>query len=338
MATREQPNNVLNSTPLVSVLVATYQHAGYIEQCLNSILEQQVDFAFELLVGEDDSTDGTREICERMAAENPDRIRLFLRSRKNVIKVFGKATGRANMLHLMSVARGKYVAFCEGDDRWIDPLKLQRQVDAMERDPEAAGCLTNAYTEKAGVRSDFLGTFTTLPDGPVMREKDYIKGQGIPTCTFLYRRDWAKGFEQIHLRFAGGDTPLFTLLVGKGYFLVQPEFTAVHNIHPGGIYSMQGSLHQLMVGLTNLPMQDALSGYRHSDLIRIRRTRRLKRAWNEGVQMKNWALAQLAWKHLARERSIMEWSVGRTLLNGFWVYFPHTFAVVGGAWRKLRGR
>ena len=61
----EVPNQVLNSTPLVSVLVTTFRHAGYIEQCLNGILEQQVDFAFELLVGEDESTAGTREPCQR---------------------------------------------------------------------------------------------------------------------------------------------------------------------------------------------------------------------------------------------------------------------------------
>ncbi|MBS1943526.1 MAG: glycosyltransferase, partial [Bacteroidetes bacterium] len=71
--------------PLVSVVVPTYQHVAYIEDCLNGILLQETTFPVEILIGEDESSDGTREICQRIAAAHPDRIRLFLRSRKDVM-------------------------------------------------------------------------------------------------------------------------------------------------------------------------------------------------------------------------------------------------------------
>lgn len=120
----------------VSVLVNTYQHVDFIELCLARILEQQTTFAVEVLVGEDGSTDGTREICMRIAAAHPDRVHVLLRDRKDVIHINGKPTGRANLMALLLAAKGKYIALCEGDDAWADPTKLQQQVDHLEAHPE----------------------------------------------------------------------------------------------------------------------------------------------------------------------------------------------------------
>ncbi|MBK6946133.1 MAG: glycosyltransferase [Flavobacteriales bacterium] len=70
--------------------MTTYQHAAFIEQGLESLLSQKTNFKVEILVGEDDSTDGTREICQRIAKNNPDRVRLVLRERKDVMYIGGK--------------------------------------------------------------------------------------------------------------------------------------------------------------------------------------------------------------------------------------------------------
>jgi glycosyltransferase involved in cell wall biosynthesis len=75
--------------PEVSVIVVTYQHANYLRECLDSILDQKTDFEFEIILGEDESNDGTREICIEYAERFKDRIRLFLRSRKDVIYIHG---------------------------------------------------------------------------------------------------------------------------------------------------------------------------------------------------------------------------------------------------------
>ena len=124
--------------PLVSVCVQTYNHQDYIAQCLDSILAQQTNFEFELIVGEDQSSDSTRSICQQYQTKYPEKIRLFLRSREDVIYLHGKATGRYNVLQNLKEAKGEYIALLEGDDYWTDPLKLQKQIDFMRANPDCS--------------------------------------------------------------------------------------------------------------------------------------------------------------------------------------------------------
>lgn len=126
--------------PTVSVCIQTYNHQPYIKECLDSILMQQTTFPFEIILGEDESCDGTREICKTYADKHPEQIKLFLRCRKDVIYINGNATGRFNMIENLKACKGKYIALCEGDDYWTDPLKLQKQVDLLEANPELVAC------------------------------------------------------------------------------------------------------------------------------------------------------------------------------------------------------
>lgn len=121
--------------PLVSVTVTTYQQRDYIRKCLDGILMQQTDFPYEIIIGEDGSDDGTREICMDYATRHPDKIRLFLRDRKTsqFYDERGELVIRFNGIWNRMSARGKYIAWCEGDDYWLDPTKLQRQADHLER-------------------------------------------------------------------------------------------------------------------------------------------------------------------------------------------------------------
>lgn len=119
-------------SPVISVCVTAYQHANYIERCLDGILDQDFDLPFEILLGEDDSNDGTREICIDYANKFPEKIRLFLNSREDVICNNGFPTGKRNFINNIKHARGKYIAFCDGDDYWIDDKKLIRQYMALE--------------------------------------------------------------------------------------------------------------------------------------------------------------------------------------------------------------
>lgn len=126
--------------PLVSVIVLTYNHVNYIRDCIEGILIQNVDFPIEIIIGEDESSDGTRKICIDYAKRYPDKIRLFLHNRENVIRINGKPTGRFNFLYSLSKARGKYIAYCEGDDYWTHPLKLQSQVNFLQNNPDFVMC------------------------------------------------------------------------------------------------------------------------------------------------------------------------------------------------------
>ena len=132
----------MNSTspPLISVWVTTYNHFGFIEKCLDSILAQETRYSFEICLGEDESTDGTREICREYAARYPNIIRLFLRDRNDPRRARCAGLWLFNFIETFKACRGKYVALCDGDDFWSDPHKLQKQVDYLKQHPECSGC------------------------------------------------------------------------------------------------------------------------------------------------------------------------------------------------------
>ena len=155
----------MNIHPLVSVCIQTYQHVHYIEQCLQSVLYQQTSFPFEIILGEDDSTDGTRDICIRYKDKFPNVVNLFLREEKNKIWIEGEKTGRYNFISNLQAAKGKYIALLDGDDYWIDHLKLQKQVDFLESNPGYTLCFCNYRNLKNGKLK------TTLYLHP--RKKDY---------------------------------------------------------------------------------------------------------------------------------------------------------------------
>lgn len=120
---------VMNKDPLVSVHMLTYNHESYIAQAIEGVLMQKTDFPFELVIGEDCSTDRTREIVLEYRKKHPEIVRVIT-SARNV----GPS---ANELRTDKACRGKYIAYCEGDDYWHHPLKLQKQADYLEVHPEA---------------------------------------------------------------------------------------------------------------------------------------------------------------------------------------------------------
>jgi len=119
----------MNNRPItVSVHMITYNHEKYIVQAIESVLMQETNFRFELVIGEDYSTDRTREIVFEYAKEYPDIITVIT-SDKNIGM-------HKNSVRTLNSCHGKYIAFCEGDDYWTNPLKLQKQVDFLENHPD----------------------------------------------------------------------------------------------------------------------------------------------------------------------------------------------------------
>ncbi|MBR5407305.1 MAG: glycosyltransferase [Lachnospiraceae bacterium] len=117
----------------LSVIFITYNHEKYVEKALRSVCEQETDFAYEVVVGEDCSTDSTRDILRRVADEYPDKVRLLFRD-----KNLGRPT--LNVYETTMECRGEYLAYLEGDDYWTDKCKLQKQVTFLEEHPEYIAC------------------------------------------------------------------------------------------------------------------------------------------------------------------------------------------------------
>lgn len=118
--------------PLLSVWMISYNHEKYIEQALNSVLMQKTKFEYEIVIGDDCSTDNTQQILRTYAEKYPDKITLILRD-----KNMGPTN---NAYDVFMNCRGKYIALLEGDDFWTDNEKLQKQVDILESDSELSGC------------------------------------------------------------------------------------------------------------------------------------------------------------------------------------------------------
>jgi glycosyltransferase involved in cell wall biosynthesis len=249
LGTEKSVNKIL---PLVSVTVATYQHLNYIKECLDGILMQKVNFAYEVIIGEDDSTDGTQEICKEYAEKYPDKIRLFIRNRKisQYYNSNGEFVARFNGIWNRMSARGKYIAMCEGDDYWTDPLKLQKQVDFLEANPEYSLCCHRykIYDEEKKTWSVDSGSslFKNGIDGIDVNNKLNLTQHWLTkTMTVIYRRN-AIDMSLLSKYKTTCDTHLFyhILKFGKGYCMNYDA--AVYRRHAGGVHSKIGHMRQIM--------------------------------------------------------------------------------------------
>lgn len=226
--------------PKVSVSIITYNHAKYISQALDGVLIQKANFDYEILIGEDDSSDGTREIVKDYRARYPDRIRLFLNDRKNVIYLGGKPTGVWNFLNNLSHVKGDYIALLEGDDYWIDPLKLQKQVDFLEGHSEYSFCFHDVIVENEnGEQNSSELLYKTEKINYDI--SDLLKSNFIQTCSVVYRRTALPVIPDWFCRTPISDWPLFIILAQQGKIHRLTEKMAAYRVHAGGIWGLKAA-------------------------------------------------------------------------------------------------
>ncbi|MDF3130403.1 glycosyltransferase [Kiritimatiellaeota bacterium B1221] len=221
----------------VSVCIITYNQVSYIRECIESVLMQKTDFLTEIVIGEDDSSDGTREICQEYAEKFPEKIRLFLRDRKDVQYINNTPTGRYNSMETRRACRGKYIAYCEGDDYWTDPHKLQKQFDYLEDNTDCAVCGTFVK-----VLGSTKGEESTLYDEDVCLDylhEDFVReGAILQTCSIMVRVSDIPEFPEWTNRVIWGDWCLFLLVTRHGKKAhILPEECAVYRMHGKGTYS-----------------------------------------------------------------------------------------------------
>lgn len=135
--------------PEVSIISLAFNQAPYIRECLDGIVSQQAPFTFEVIVNDDASTDGTADIIREYAARYPDIVRPVFHSENQYSR---HRDFNRILAPLVGMARGRYIAFCEGDDYWTDPHKLQKQVGFMDARPELSICFTDfsRYFQESG--------------------------------------------------------------------------------------------------------------------------------------------------------------------------------------------
>jgi len=223
----------------VSVLIVTYNHEKYIAKALDSVLMQEVDFDYEIVTGEDCSTDNTRDILIDYQSKHPDKIKLILQEKN--LGFYGKY----NFILTFNACRGQYIAMLEGDDYWTSPDKLQKQVDVLDNDSDCAICFHNVmviYEDAPELSHPF---YFRDPNGPFMQGKpkpistleDLIKGNFIQTPSVMFR---ARLFEKLpnwfHMAFPG-DWALHMLNAHHGNIRYIDEVMGVYRVHSGGAWS-----------------------------------------------------------------------------------------------------
>ncbi|MBQ6574862.1 MAG: glycosyltransferase family 2 protein [Lachnospiraceae bacterium] len=170
----------------LSVIFITYNHAPYVEKALRSILAQETDFPFEVVIGDDHSTDGTGEILRTIADEYPPHEAKGCGDRQIRLYIREENTGKRPTLNVYETTKrcnGDYLAYLEGDDYWTDPLKLQKQVDILDRHPEYM-----AVTHSLQM-VDEAGDSITDPD--VLQVGSLYDWDGVYTYNdFCYSKKW----------------------------------------------------------------------------------------------------------------------------------------------------
>lgn len=260
----------LPTAPVVSVQMLTYQHARFLVEAIEGVLAQRTNFPIELLIADDASTDGAGDIARSYQRAHPEIVRI----------VTGPANigARANRRRVARRIRGEFVAFCEGDDYWIDTLKLQHQVDYLRAHPEAGAVHTDFdHIVMRGGHWRCLRNFQKhrhadggTPTGHVF--STLLRGSFVQTCTLCVRADIDREFLANFLKdsYPVGDWPLSIFVAEKHEIGYLPRSTAVYRRVAGSMMNA-GWANRARIHAAYIPMIEdicARMGVNNSDRIR----------------------------------------------------------------------
>lgn len=224
------------SDPLLSVCLITYNHEKYVRQALEGILMQKVNFPIEVIIADDCSTDSTREIILEYKEKYPELIKLIFQ-KKNV----GAAK---NWKDLISSPAGKYIAYFEGDDYWINPLKLQKQVDFLEANESYSICFHNVKRVDE-IGKDLKQRLANNYDvEKIFTIEDLAKVNFIHTVSVVLKKNLERIPEWINYSPAG-DYPLHLINATYGLIKYFPEEMAAYRVG-SGIWSSQTEIDQII--------------------------------------------------------------------------------------------
>ena len=228
----------MSDTPLVSICCLTFNHEAFIRECLDGFLMQQTSFGVEILIHDDASTDNTADIIREYEAKYPDRIFPLY---ENENKYSHGYKGRMDIVFNYARARGKYIASCEGDDYWTDPLKLQKQVNFMEEHPEYSVCFhrcrhLNTYT--GDIADDHCSRLIPNGEDGIDISADMAMRSWITQpLTMLFREEcFSPEWQKKYSHYRDMHEIYHLLNAGKGRLFA--FIGGVYRYHSGGIHSM----------------------------------------------------------------------------------------------------
>jgi glycosyltransferase involved in cell wall biosynthesis len=228
----------------VSVRLMTYNHEKYIAQAIESILNQRTNFPIELIIGDDNSTDGTFEIIQQYQSNNNIDLKILDRRSNYIYKKNRAYYGRNyNNTDILQNCSGQYIAMLEGDDYWTDPLKLQKQVDFLEINPGFSFCYHHV---KVIQESDFVNQKLEMkfnqPEISTLQE--ILKKSIWPhTNAVVFRNhQFLRNFPLWFYKCLSADWALLAIVAGDNKIKYIPNSMSVYRQHGTGIWSKNTQL------------------------------------------------------------------------------------------------
>lgn len=218
----------LQNEIIVSISCLTYNHEQYIRHCLDGFLMQKCDFEFEILIHDDASADATQSIIKEYQQKYPDIIKPFFQTENQ----WSKGVRGMNAKFNYGRAKGKYIAQCEGDDYWIDPSKLQKQVDFLEHNSNAIMCFHSSKIKN----EDTGEIFKEIPaQNRIYTTDDLLLSKVAHTASFVFRSNSINYNKISNKAVFGGDVMLALLLAEQGQVFGMQDYMSVYRKHAGGV-------------------------------------------------------------------------------------------------------
>lgn len=228
-----------NTEIAVSIVCITYNQKKYVGKMLESLINQNTNFKYEILIHDDASYDGTQDIILEYENKYPEKIKAILQKENQYSKGINP-----NITYNYPRVKGKYVAYCEGDDYWNDPNKLQMQFDAMEQNLDCSVCVhMTQCVSKIGDKLDRLFPPISLKEEYITMEQ-YIKlefcdaGWMFQTSSYFIRKNVIRKYvNEYDNKYPVGDLPLmlFSLMNGNCYYI--PRIMSCYRVDSGGAMS-----------------------------------------------------------------------------------------------------
>jgi len=247
--------------PLVSILILSYNHEKYIRDAIDGCLEQKTNFPYELIIHDDASTDFTPTIIKEYSERFPKIIRPIFQS-ENQFSKGEKMTVRI----LLPMAKGKYIALCEGDDFWTDPYKLHKQVSFLEYNPDYSICChsvkyrveNSSSWEESEIISASRNHFTL---------RDLCVGNFIPTVSVVFRNNLIKEFPEWYFSMPMGDWPLHILNAEHGDIWFLKDVMGTYRIHDKGRWSSMNMIEKKKKIINSFNIINSYLDYRYESEI-----------------------------------------------------------------------
>ena len=236
----------IKQSPLVSITCLTYNHAPYLRQCLDGFVMQKTSFPIEILIYDDASEDGTQDIIREYERKYPDLIKPIYQTENQYSKGV-----KVEFVYNYPRAKGKYIAFCEGDDYWTDPNKLQKQIDFLERHQEHVMCSHQykLYFQKEKIMDHAIRPIGNFSDGISFDLSFLIRGGWLFQPLSVVFRKSALDLNMYSKYAIHIDVVLLYAILKNGKEYCMSDVMGIYRIHDAGVWSRLNLNHQRVFSL-----------------------------------------------------------------------------------------